>query len=173
MSDNARSPRTKREKENLNHHTLSGPCERCGRLFASEERLKSHYREDERCDPLAPDEPQPANEDISQTGATKERMYEIKRAMEDYGKSRALPPECKLKDQEIQSWVARNTDLYVGQSKATPPTAAVELGKWFIGWYMFFPRTEIPDSPCKYPVSTTYTRSNIASCAVYTKEQSD
>ncbi|KAF4624940.1 hypothetical protein G7Y89_g13228 [Cudoniella acicularis] len=127
MSDSTKNPTRKKKTESPNHHTLSPPCVRCGRLFDSEAALKNHYKEDSLCDLLPPGESQPANDEICQTGASPERMYEIKQAMEEYGKSKTLPRECNPKELELRGWVLRNRDLYQGQSQETPETAEDEL----------------------------------------------
>ncbi|KAF8862513.1 hypothetical protein BDZ45DRAFT_739156 [Acephala macrosclerotiorum] len=146
MSLNTKNPTNKKKRDSTNHHTY-WPCRRCPLLFDSEEALTNHQDEDPLCIDLLPHGSRPASEETRQTGASPDRMHEIKRAMEAYGNSRTLPPECKEKGLELQDWVARNSDKYRGQSNETIETANTELGKWFIGWYMFFPQTVIPDNP--------------------------
>ncbi len=112
-----------------------------------------HEDKDPQCLEPLPRGSRPANEETRQTGAPPDRMYVIKRAMETYRNPSTLPPEFTEKGSELQDWVARNSDKYRGQSNETIETANTELGKWFIGWYMFFPQTLIPDNPCEYPTS--------------------
>jgi hypothetical protein len=148
MSDEMKNPNSR--SKNPNHHTLSSPCQRCGRLFEDKQALDDHIGEDIACKRLAPQESDMENLEISQRGASPERMRTIKQAMSDYGSRRTLPPECD--SMKLQTWVSKNTAQYVGQSKTSNATAEEELGKWFIGWYMFFPKTEIPPHPCKSPI---------------------
>jgi hypothetical protein len=134
-------------KNNFNH-ILSSPCQRCKRIFDSEEALDAHSSENVSCTPWPKGQRQPANEEICQTGATPDRMNQIKNALFNYNKC-ILHSECMGREEELENWVASNVNEYVGESQTTSDDAKLELGKWFIGWYMFFPRSQIPKSPCK------------------------
>ena len=133
----------------MKEHTLSSPCQRCNRIFDSEDALNAHCSHDVPCKPFPKDRLQPANEEMCQTGATPGRLGEIKKRVSSFGKGMILPPECKGKEEELEKWVASNVDEYIGQSQTTSDRAKRELGKWFIVWYMFFPKRVIPNSPCK------------------------
>ena len=131
-------------------HTLSSPCKRCNQIFDSEDALDAHCSHDVPCKPFPKDALQPANQKICQTGATPDQLAEIKKRVTCFGKRMVLPPECEGKKEELEKWVASNVDEYIGRSQTTSDRAKLELGKWFIVWYMFFPKRVIPNSPCEY-----------------------
>jgi hypothetical protein len=137
------------QKNNFNH-ILSSPCQRCKIIFYSEEALDAHSGENVSCTPWPKEQPQPANEEICQTGATPGRMNEIQKLLKSIKKEgKILPSECRGKEEELENWVASNLNEYIGESQVTSNDAKLELTRWFIGWYMFFPRSLIPKSPCE------------------------
>jgi hypothetical protein len=148
MNERAKSRSKTAPSEKSNHHTLSSPCQRCKRIFNSEETLDAHANKNVSCEPLPAGELQPANEEICHTGASPDRLHEIKETMSAFEKRKILPPECEGREEELEKWAASNVDEYIGQSQTTSHAAKLELGKWFIGWYMFFPGKMIPNNPC-------------------------
>jgi hypothetical protein len=171
MSYNTKNLSNKKKIDDTNHHT-SWSCRRCSQSFDSEQALNDHQDKEPLCTHVLSDRSHTAYADTLQKKATPDRMHEIKRAMDAYGNSATLPPECTKKQSELQAWVARNSDKYIGQSNETIDTANTELGKWFIGWYMFFPQTAIPDNPCEYTSipELNYAPTNVSSRGMSTKE---
>ncbi|RYO11928.1 hypothetical protein AA0111_g12693 [Alternaria arborescens] len=133
--------------EGLNHR-LSDACQRCKRLFLTEELLEEHHG---TCRKLIPLELEELNRIPNRLGISREckKAIEVLRKRIEKETKGGKPPALHDDDTMtlLEQRVDSNVSLYINGSNASEKTARSELWKWYFIFKKLRPDDELPRNP--------------------------